>query len=307
MRIVLTATVVVIITLATGIFTSHAQTPPLSKPIPLPLERDTYKGKGEGDELHWLPSMKNPGLAGFHFNLVGAIDKEIELIRVLMTDNRLGLHYHDDPYYWQVDRQQLPVGTRYYATEGCSDLSAAQLPVTLLTGEASRGVPVLTGFNYLRGPDGWRQVRSYADEVHSIEVRLLRWDRGGVALSFDFSDWDWTWGGPSFCYRVTYAMVPEHKVVSTGVVHDLGYPATGGVSRTLNAAQPVLQGFRLSFVDDDGHPEEHELDEIKVLVRPGAVDVRYNDKNDDDKFEWTVWYADVEEWRQAPRRWPYWK
>ena len=261
----------------------------------LPLERETRNGNGNGPEVVSNAGFTNPGLAGFSFNFIGDVDDEIERIKVIQTLFGIGIEYsptlpnHRD-YSWIVIRQQLPSGTKYYQKTGSYDGSATLLPHSILRGEQAKGVPVLVGFSLWRGME---------DKVSDFEIKVFRYqDRSNeVFLSIAFGDRDSAYGDPPFSYQVDFAIVPERKVVKEW--HHLGgYAVTGSASRNINAKYPVLQGFRLEFVDDDGNGEEHNLDQVGVLVSPSRIQVAYNDKNDDDRFRWEVWFADVKDFNE---------
>lgn len=297
-----------------GLGNAYAQPPNLQPqpylPLPSiePLERSVDSGTGVGPDIFSIPYLANPGLAGFHFdfhkdNDGDEVDKKIERLLVMSIPDRLVVEYSGTlpdhhPYDWTVERQQLPAGTRNYVATGCDPTGYSLMTDLILSGNEAQGIPVLTGFHFYRGKH---------HQVSGIKLQLTRFvNREGIYLLTEFSDISVTYGNPPFCYRVNFAIVPEQKVTAVGHLSS-GRPATRSEVRSLNATNPVLQGFDLQFVDKDGNIDEHELDEIGVTVRPGMAHVWYNDKNDDDRFNWDIWYADVQEWRQPPMRRPHWR
>jgi len=262
-----------------------------------PLERDIRSGTGNGPEVVSNAGLRNPGLAGFNFDFVGDVDDEIERIMVMSLANGMELEFsptlpnHRD-YNWTVMRQPLPTGTKFHQLEDCHEGGGTLLPHRVLEGADAEGVPVLVGFHI------WRSMNN---EVSSFEIQVSRIPAYPAAVLFyiAFSDANNLYGGPPFCYVVDFAMVPENKVVAE-VRHTSGRAVAGSDVRRITAQQPVLQGFELYFVDREGHSadehrEEHNLDEVGVMVSPTSIVTAFNDKNDDDLYRWAVRYADIRE------------
>ncbi len=262
------------------------------KPV-LSLSTDTRSGSGFGPEIISNAGMTNPGLAGFNFNFIGEVDDEIERIEVMSYPLGMEIEYSPSlpnhrEYSWKVNRQELPSGTKHHIITGSAPGGATVLPRIILQAE---GVPVLVGFHI------WRGINN---EVSTFEIHVYRSPRNptsDVMLYIRLGDENMAWGDPPFSYKVEIAMVPERKVTCE-VHHSSGRAVTKSDFRKIKAKYPVLQGFRLSFVDDDGHSQEHNLDEVGVLITVKSIQVAYNDKNDDDKFRWDVWYADVKEFAE---------
>lgn len=303
----LVSLLVVVTLFAVGGQNSYGQTV-THKPLPAPLERSTHNGSGAGPEVVEISGI-HQGLAGFLFNFHGNdTDKEIERIKVMTYINGLEIEYSPTlpdhhPYDWRTVHQELPAGTRFYESERYCGKPSRQV---MLRGEETQGVPVLVGFYFVRGGQ---------DKVSIISARIYRDPDPSVDAVYvhnTFSN-ESNAGMQRFCYKVRFAMVPENKVIATGIIGSQGpyiehqYVAKRVTVSELVATYPVMQGFDLMFLDDNEDDiAQHKLDEIGVFLQPGHAIVWYNDRNDDDKFVWTVWYADVAEWQQPPKQ-PWWK
>ena len=85
-------------------------------------------------------------------------------------------------------------------------------------------------------------------------------------------------------YDIRYAWVPKRKVEATRKL--MGRSGGGSSTKFIGRGKTVLQGFTLNYSHKD-----HHIDEVGVQIEGGHLKVSYNDKNDDDDFNWMVKYA----------------
>jgi hypothetical protein len=234
----------------------------------------------------WLTYEFYPyGLAGFYFNFTGSgVDHELEQIQPgFFLDDYLPVpgmetagwalyedQNGDDPYNWVIDAQRLPVGSTQHEFGECIQDSAF-FHKEIGTGPSGYR-PVLLGFNLDRQTD---------HHVEHIRVRIYK---SGTTLYLDvyFADGS---GSDPFCYNVSYAFVPSHRVRTWE--HD--FSSSGAATQPIDAQRPILEGFDIEF-ENGGH----HVDEVGVRVVPSEIQVWLNDKNDDDPMSWEVWWVDLE-------------
>jgi hypothetical protein len=228
-----------------------------------------------------VPEIASPGLAGFKLNFAGAVDHELWKVMVFTESNSLDLDYSGamspgglPKYYWQVDRQELPPGTTFYRSEGSVPDAVDGINRVLGAPGEFPGVPVLTGFELWFGSE---------NHLDKIRVRLSRDQFDQLSLGVSYADKD----PDGFGFVVEYAVVPTNRIRSCG--EHSGSSVTRYDSKVLPVDQPVLQGFEFNYAEND-----HQMDELGAMVSPGITEVWYNDKNDDDKFSWKVWWVDVQ-------------
>jgi hypothetical protein len=101
-----------------------------------------------------------------------------------------------------------------------------------------------------------------------------------VGMHEDDSDAD-------FYFKVGHHLVPDHRFVHFDRSLDLahGRQVTFDVERPPGDMVFVLAGFQLAF-----HTGDHHLDEAGIFESNGSVTVRFNDKNDDDTFKFSLRY-----------------
>ena len=137
---------------------------------------------------------------------------------------------------------------------------------------------------------GWGlDVAEGEAKVERVHVRLYESTGGGsLVLTHGLFDDTPVSSYDPYCARVDYALIPKHRVL--GQIHYAGPTTrTGSYNRALAGAnRPILQGFRLEFTNGD-----HNLDQVGVRMEPGEVTVWFNDKNDDDPFQWEIWWAEL--------------
>ena len=250
----------------------------------IPLARHTFSGQSDGDPVRFDPGWDDnfPGLAGFmmdyddgdhesHTLMAGFFPENQgpSMIEVIYSDKK-----SDDSFHWAIDGIELPQGTTLHEERGIGHLLLSKV----IMGPEFEGVPVLTGFGFFTRAHGDHNIdqisvnfwRNYYDQ---LELGLLYLDKDGV-------------GDIEYEYVVTYALVPEDQVRTSGTL--TGSDGGGLDSATFAANQPVLQGFELNYKKDD-----HELDQIGVRLAPGRADIAYNDKNNDDDFTWKIYWVDL--------------
>jgi len=110
--------------------------------------------------------------------------------------------------------------------------------------------------------------------------------KGNITVGLQDDD-----GKETFGYQVMHQVVHE-RGVGIEIASDI---CRGGRCSMrirdpgLTTHQFVLVGFAFWFCEEDSF--DHHLHEIGVLEQDGLLTVMYNDKNDDDRFRWTVRYA----------------
>jgi len=231
------------------------------------------------------PYVDYPGLAGFLLDFDGG-DHHISDIGAGFFKEPVGMglftsfadQNSDDHYNWKVDRLALPAGTTLDEVAGHSESGFNRVILKILD---LRRVPILVGFSL-------RTMSGGDHHMNKIRVELFRDQFNQLELGIIFEDKH----GPyniSFHYRVAYALVPANRVVSSCRQELAGSCSSGLIRKPIVAKQPVLQGFELDFKNAD-----HHLDQIGVRLAPGGhAMIYYNDKNDDDDFNWKVWWVDV--------------
>lgn len=229
------------------------------------------------------PGFYNWGLSGFYFNFLGSgVDHELKRIMPSYYADAGGgtaiiMRYYDasgdDSYSWRIDGQELPYGTKRYTHTGCNEYGFA---IWETIGNQFFGVPVLLGFDLNRSTD---------HNLETLEVRVFIAEGGNLIFSHAFED---EGANDYYCYRVDFAIVPASRVIDLNHYRD-PVARAGSYTQVLGqATSPVLQGFRLHFTNGD-----HHVDQIGVRVLPGEARIWFNDKNNDDSFNWEIWWADL--------------
>jgi hypothetical protein len=251
-------------------------------PPTAPLLRHTFNGTADGDSILLPLPRLIPGLAGFDLDFdvseqrvdtVAAGFRQFEdnpdiLILVDFSDSN-----DDDEYDWTIYRQELPAGTTIHqvSERGTNITKLLDHPLGM------QAVPVLLGFHL--------DAFGANIAVESVRVRLYT-SFNAFYLTVIYPQ-DEPGFDDRFRYTVTYALVPLDRVAAIG---DLGgFDAGGSDSATLNAEQPVLQGFELKFRNGPNF-----LDRFHVRLRPGRADLSFRDEGFDDPYDWRLWWVDVE-------------
>jgi hypothetical protein len=121
-------------------------------------------------------------------------------------------------------------------------------------------------------------------QIAAIEVMPQR-GNGKRFFRFGFNDKN---ADDDYSYRVWFWATADSRVVLQrrhGNLCSRG-ECTVGIAKPPGDVVFVLSGFELKFRDGDRH-----LDEIGILENDGKVTVYFNDKSDDDAFEWSIEYA----------------
>ncbi len=260
--------------------------------VNVPLERHTFQGSSTTGYKYIpnSPYAEFPGLSGFKLDFTNG-DHQISHIEagyshgVLPTGQtgyRIAAVYSDknfdDPFYYTINRLSLPPGTTRHQAAGHS-INWVYDEVIQQAGY--QGVPVLMGFAL------YDRYANSDHHVDDIRVRIFENQLGQLELNISYTSERAT---TEFNYAVAYALVPEEAVITSGTI--VGTSNGGSDIESLNANQPILQGFEFDFTNSN-----HHLDQIGVRLDPGSPGgaiVWYNDKNDDDDFTWQIWYVDMD-------------
>jgi len=140
------------------------------------------------------------------------------------------------------------------------------------------GVPMLKSFFFDFGP---------GEDHHIQHVGVYPETNSTITLAFEDHN-----GDDEFFYNVEYlAAAPDGTIFGSAADVCKGQCAIP-ITRPSPASAYVfvLRGFRIFYQGDD-----HHIDEIAVYESNGLLNVRLNDKNNDDNF---VWYVT---WTWVPR------
>jgi hypothetical protein len=141
------------------------------------------------------------------------------------------------------------------------------------------GVPLLKSFFFNFGS---------GEDHHIQHVSVYPETNGKITLAFEDND-----GNDEFFYNIEYeaTAAPGTAIGSTSDVCRGTCPpkAISGPSPASDYVF-VLRGFRIYYTGDD-----HHIDEVALYESNGQLNVRFNDKNNDDFF---TWYA---RWAWVPR------
>lgn len=227
---------------------------------------------------------RRPGLTGFFFDFDpnSEEDNHLEEIGVQLEQNGGRVIYRDenpsnarhDQFQFSVSGRDLPAGTGY----GTTPLIPSRGGQAFVRIQETNPNIVLTGFRF--------RYRNGDHHMDRILIRLVTKIVGGsfaVPEGFivEFNDKN---DDDPFEVEIGYAVLPGGVVLDRGTLQGRG---TGGVARVDTVPERLyIQGFLLDYVSQD-----HHVDEIGVKFEPranGALSVWYNDKNDDDGFNWEV-------------------
>lgn len=224
------------------------------------------------------------GLAGFFFNFRGhGVDHHIKTVaaRNYFFNNAIVGEVEfvdkngDDRYEWRHVMQELPPGTVYHRKSATIDPIDTSIP--LAPPPAPGWIPALVGFSVQ-----W-------DENTDRHIRGIRVGIDYDNLKIKFQDKNNKRSGK---YIVDYAYIPPERVKRvSGLVSGSGQDKKY-YSRSIFADNPVLQYFQLNLPDG----KDMHIDELGVILtpgNPGKAEIWYNDKHDDDVFDWSIRYVDV--------------
>jgi hypothetical protein len=239
-----------------------------------------YSGSSSGGQVLAPTGLARPGMCGFGFDYKKS-DHHVKMIgtghilqatdggTILFSDNaciNFGDHNADDDYSWELFNRELPEGTIFCEYVPCNGGTGISTP--------PHCVPVLTGFSF-----------RFANGDHHLARMNIAFSKEGEdwRIKVGFHDQN---GDDPFDGCVVVGFVPEQYVRAVRTESGSSWGGSASLPLTLN--KPVLQGFELMFQNGD-----HHIDQIAVNVFPTGIDVRYNDKNDDDGFDWTVRIVDL--------------
>lgn len=146
----------------------------------------------------------------------------------------------------------------------------AVIPIDFFSDEV---VFVLRGFRL-----SFRETASINQDRHIDMVSI--YERNGdlhVRMKDKNGD-DW------FQYSIDYSLINRESIVAQGLVS--GTSAKGAAAGNSMNGMSVISGFHVDFQSKD-----HHLRDIGVMAKDGTIEVFFEDKNGDDKFDWFVKYA----------------
>lgn len=227
---------------------------------------------------------RRPGLTGFFFDFdpEGRGDNHLEEIGVQLEQNGGQVTYRDkdpldsrrDLFQFSVAGRDLPKGTNYRSAGVITSSGGGKSTVNI---QDEPGVVILTGFRF-----------KYTNGDHHMDRMLIKFEAGPPPrFMVEFNDKN---GDDPFAYEIRYALVPASAVANQGTI---GTSNARGVARVAAPAgeRLYIQGFLLDYVSTFTSGEDHHVDEIGVKFEDkanGALSVWYNDKNNDDGFNWAV-------------------
>lgn len=227
-----------------------------------------------------------PGLSGFYFDYVDD-DHHIDEVAIGLAPSRVDSAYNDqnddDEYQWRGAGWSLPAGTTYGTVSGSSGGGSATSAI--LPGS---GVYVLTGFRV-----------DYDDDDHHLDeigVEFVE-DVAGTRVLVTYNDQN---DDDDFTYTVDFAVVPLAEVSATGRTPRRGPVRFSelnltGLGLPAGLSPLLLTGFRADFEPNFTSGDDHHIDELGFEILPGgAVNVWFNDKNDDDAFFWYLDWVELD-------------
>jgi hypothetical protein len=136
------------------------------------------------------------------------------------------------------------------------------------------GVPLLDSFYF-----------QYTSKDHHLTQILIRPDAEPNRMQLGFHDKN---SDDDYYFKVMHRMVADPRVQRFSRGLDL---CTGSCTREITKPEGdfvfVLTGFQLSFTGG----RDHHINQVGILETDGNLTVRFNDKNFDDNFVWSVQYA----------------
>lgn len=133
------------------------------------------------------------------------------------------------------------------------------------------------------------------DDDHKLKHLRVRVTEGLVSVCLEDNN-----GDDQYAFNVFVSLVPECFVDSVGTTGVKRSNGGGGSDEytVVPGTVPVLSGFEFEFSDGD-----HEIRYISVEVDNRIADefdrnlvqVSFGDRNDDDDYDWQVWYARISE------------
>ncbi|MBN1430107.1 MAG: hypothetical protein JXB07_17180 [Anaerolineae bacterium] len=250
------------------------------------LQRGGFSKFSNGNGAHGggLPAINGgiAGLSGFRFNFKGG-DHHIASVAATFDTSYIGscegswcVLYgdkgHDDPFWYDMGWQELPVGAIYKL----SHISLQNNTTIYRLGDATPGTtPVLTGFRM--------SVNGYTD-MHLGQISARVYTENGSVYAYAWFEDD---GGSKSRYaNISYAEIPNAHIQTKPPIS--GSSSGKEVSGSLSAQHPVLQGFGMLFWGND-----HHIDRLGAEVSPGGWRITFEDKNHDDRYLYWLYWAEL--------------
>lgn len=198
-------------------------------------------------------------------------DHHIRRIQIRPVGQQLDVSFRDkngdDEFFYNVGHLGVSgSGVRNREKSGFSRGGTEVIPLTDKPDPDS--VFVLRGFDI-----------QYTSKDHHLDMLWVYENNGRLIVGFNDKNND-----DDFEYKVYFTWVPKRYVVTSGAIADKNVRAAD--SATIPHGVSVISGFRFDFCSDD-----HHLRDVGVVAKDGKIEVYYEDKNGDDRFDWTVKYA----------------
>ena len=233
-------------------------------------------GRGTRERRVSAPgALKSPVLRGFSFSREIA-NKNIEQLSLVLHPERGTLDavlVDDQPqspfgkFNWEARYAETSTGEPQRAAGYCARGQCTQL-IRVPDGKSF----VLSGF-YFRFRNGDHHLRKL--EIFETKGFLM------VTCADKKPDDPYSW-------IVYYALVDSSSLRSDFISGSAKGSTTRQLPRRVASAgaEAVLTGFSFEFNEGD-----HEIREIGVILESGNALIKFNDKNDDDPFDYFVRYA----------------
>lgn len=185
---------------------------------------------------------------------------------------RLGFHdkNSDDRYFYKLSHVGIgdPRVRRFTRSLDICDRSRCTVTIERPAGDF---VFVLVGLQL-----AYRGTDHHVDEIGVIE------SNGALTVFFNDKNDD-----DVFQWSIKYAYVPADLFIYRDVTS--GTRERRGARRTIPAGNSVIRGFKFNFEPHFTSGGDHHIRSVGVLTQDdGRLEVWYNDKNEDDGFDWEV-------------------
>lgn len=209
-------------------------------------------------------------------NLGSQVDHHLTQILFLpdFTRGKVRIGFHDknsdDRYYYKLSHVEVNDPRVRQYTRSLDICNRGKCTVTVER-PAGDYVFVLVGLQL-----AYRGVDHHVDEIGITE------NNGAITVFFNDDNDD-----DLFVWSAKYAYVPADLFSSRNVTS--GTRARRGTRRTIPAGKSVIRGFKFNFEPYFTSGGDHHLRSVGVLTHDdGRLEVWYNDKNEDDGFDWEV-------------------
>ena len=258
------------LTLSCLAFSAAAQADP--QPRPAEPEPTVWRGtRAQGRHVHSHGFSGSWALTDFLMRFRPG-DKRIRHLGVQLTHKRARFAFADSGGTARYDYRAS--GYRIYQADSKSvSKSNCRGECVLNIGGPRAGYQfVLTGFDFSRNDGGAYVRRLY------VRPNL---PRGQIRVRFEDR------GKPAYRVKIGYAWVRDREVRYANQEAHLRYrPGKARPRHILGSGMPVLRGFDLQFENGD-----HALNYIGILYKRPYLHVRFQDKNTDDPWRASIYYA----------------